>query len=117
MKVYVVFGAAGDYEDRSEWAVVAYLSEAAAKKHVKDAGNTAHAIYMKFGDRDRERSESLSNDDWKPPPNRRNKFDPKHKATSADWNDTSYGYYVVEVADSPNLVFGRGTAELAHSIR
>jgi hypothetical protein len=107
MKVYVVFGAAGDYEDYQEWAVVAYLSEPAAKQHVKDAGDAAHAIYMKFADRDRERQEALPDDKWRQLSKRRNRFDPKHEANSIKWGDVHYFYYVVEVADAPNLSFGR----------
>ncbi len=108
MKVYVVFGAAGDYEDYEEWSVVAYLSESTAKQHAKDAGDTAHAIYMKFADRDRERQEALPDDKWKMLSNRRNRFDPKHKANSVQWNGVHYFYYTVEVADAPNFRFGRG---------
>lgn len=33
-RVYVVMGSAGEYSDRTEWAVVAYLDEERAKQHV-----------------------------------------------------------------------------------
>lgn len=37
MKIYVVFGSTGEYSDRSEWLVAAYVDEALAKCHVAAA--------------------------------------------------------------------------------
>jgi hypothetical protein len=98
MKVYVVMGQAGEYDDHTEWVVVAYLSEDAARQHVKDADAAAKAIYDKFGAGDRKLL----------PPKRRNRFDPKHKVCADKWDDTHYFFYTVEVADAPNLTFPRG---------
>lgn len=44
-KVYVVMGSHGEYSDRSEWCVAAYLDEALAKAHeaALDAALTAWA--------------------------------------------------------------------------
>jgi hypothetical protein len=34
-KIYVVYGRTGDYEDKREWTVCAYLKESDAIKHVE----------------------------------------------------------------------------------
>lgn len=41
MNVYIVFGTTGEYSDRSEWPVKAYLDEVRAQEHVEAASADA----------------------------------------------------------------------------
>lgn len=47
-KVFVVMGETGEYSDRKEWPVIAYLDEASAKNHVLalDAWLREHRMHM-----------------------------------------------------------------------
>jgi hypothetical protein len=47
-EVHVVFGTSGEYSDRTEWPIAAYLVEAEAKKHVEAATRVAQTIHAEF---------------------------------------------------------------------
>jgi hypothetical protein len=82
--VYIVMGSTGEYSDRSEWPVVAYLNEEHAKEHVEKA--TAYAKEFEvFAQRDEFRHNTWDK--------RReltvSPFDPRF---SMDYTGTSYWY-------------------------
>lgn len=43
--IYVVRGSSGEYSDRNEWPVAAYLDEPSAEKHVAMASDRALAVH------------------------------------------------------------------------
>lgn len=44
-QVHIVMGTTGEYSDRNEWAVKAYLDESLAQEHVNNAERRAAEIY------------------------------------------------------------------------
>jgi hypothetical protein len=75
-------GSTGEYSDRSEWAVMAYLDEAAAQAHVVNAERRAKEIFaLRTG--------------WQMPEGAKNEFDPH---MSMDYTGTSYFIYTVPLA-------------------
>lgn len=50
-KVYVVMGTTGEYSDRTEWPVCAYLEESLAQEHITKATARAKEIEVLRGDR------------------------------------------------------------------
>lgn len=66
-KIYVVMGESGEYDDHTDWLVHAYVDEADADKHAKDA-NEWHAYWM-------DRVKGLS---WRDVPKEYNPFDPSY---------------------------------------
>ena len=80
--VFVVMGTTGEYSDRNEWAVMAYLDESAAQKHVVNADRRAKEIFATCADRySVERGA--------------NEFDPDMRM---DYTGTSYFIYTVPLA-------------------
>ena len=80
--VFVVIGTTGEYSDRNEWAVMAYLDESAAQEHVVNADRRAKEIFATRADRySVERGA--------------NEFDPD---MSMDYTGTSYFIYTVPLA-------------------
>ncbi len=49
--LYIVFGATGEYSDRSEWPVTAYWHEEAAKRHITAVSAQVLAAGLKNPDR------------------------------------------------------------------
>ncbi len=83
-KVYVVFGYTGEYSDRSEWPVCAYLDGSLAEEHAKRAVEEALKIEGKRGSR----YSMLS------PLNGTNPYDPGMKM---DYTGTWYDVVVTEL--------------------
>ncbi len=46
-KIYVVMGTTGEWSDRTEWTVAAYIDEEEAKKHVELASEKANEEAVK----------------------------------------------------------------------
>ena len=82
--VYVVVGSSGEYSDRTEWGVVAFISEDAAKDHVEKATKRAKEL------------EATRPTDWTKQADhfKSNEFDPDMKT---DYTGTSYYYITVEL--------------------
>jgi hypothetical protein len=85
--VYVVMGTTGEYSDRNEWAVMAYLDEAAAQEHVVNADRRAKELFATRPDR-----YSIEKG--------ANEFDPD---MSMDYTGTSYFIYTVPLAKKSGL--------------
>lgn len=80
--VFVVMGSTGEYSDRLEWAVMAYLDEAAAQEHVINAERRAKEIFaLRKG--------------WRMPEGVKNEFDLN---MDMDYTGTSYFIYTVPLA-------------------
>jgi hypothetical protein len=77
--VYVVIGSTGEYSDRDEWPVCAYLDEDLAKAHVVRAGERAAEIHATRPSRYEE-------------PTGTNEHDPGMKM---DYTGTFYHYWAV----------------------
>lgn len=80
-KVYVVFGTCGEYSDRDEWPVAAYLDEKEAKNLVVNATVRAKELYEEYKNHFKI-------------PKGSNEFDPEMK-TSLE--GTSYFLYEVDL--------------------
>ena len=80
--VFVVMGTTGELKDHNEWAVIAYLDEAAAQEHVVNAGHRAKELFATRPDR-----YSIENG--------ANEFDPNMRM---DYTGTSYFIYTVPLA-------------------
>ena len=50
MKIYLVFGKTGEWSDRREWVVCAFLDEKKAKERVVLAGRRANELFVKYKD-------------------------------------------------------------------
>ena len=85
MNVYVVMGTCGEYSDRNEWPVVAFLSEERAKQRVVDAERRAKELEAEHPD---------YHDDI---PDGANEFD---LGMQTSYTGTTYYYLTVEVADA-----------------
>ena len=80
--VFVVMGTTGEYSDRNEWAVMAYLDEAQAQEHVVNADRRAKELFAT-------RQDHYSIEKGA------NEFDPD---MSMDYTGTSYFIYRVPLA-------------------
>ncbi len=80
--VFVVMGTTGEYSERNEWAVMAYLDEAAAQEHVVNADRRAKELFAT-------RQDLYSIEKGA------NEFDPD---MSMDYTGTSYFIYTVPLA-------------------
>ncbi len=49
--IYVVMGTTGEYSDRTEWPVLAYLSKPQAEEHVEKASARARELFALRGGR------------------------------------------------------------------
>ena len=85
-KVYVVMGSTGEYSDRSEWPVVAFMDEEKAKQRVIDAERKAKELEVTR--KDRYRIEKGANE-----------FDAEMQM---DYTGTSYFYYTVGLEPAPS---------------
>jgi len=50
MKIYVIFGATGEYSDRDEWIIKAYKNKEMAKSHLLNADKRAKELFKKYED-------------------------------------------------------------------
>ena len=82
--IYVVMGRTGEYSDRSEWGVVAFKNEEAAKQHVEKATHRAKEL------------EATKPSQWEDLQAhlKKNEFDPNMEL---DYTGTSYYYMAVEL--------------------
>ena len=78
-QAFIVMGTTGEYSDRYEWAVMAYLDESAAQEHVVNADRRAKEI---FATRNNYHSVKRG----------ANEFDPE---MSMDYTGTDYFIYTV----------------------
>ena len=87
--VWAVRGHTGEYSDRAEWVVCAYLSEEKARAHAEAADAWAMALY--------ERSKTAGSDQW----NVRREADknPYDSRCHMDYNGTRYTYEMIEIMD------------------
>lgn len=81
--IYIVYGRTGQYSDRTEWNVCAYLTENLAKRHAELA--QTEADHIEAHRPDRYDSEGMTN-----------KWDSQMRM---DYTGTSYNYTMVEVFD------------------
>lgn len=81
-KIFVVEGTTGEYSDRSEWPVMAYVDEEKAKEHVVNAERRAKEL------------EATRRDYFDNVEKGANEFDPE---MIMDYTGTSYYYYDVEL--------------------
>ena len=102
LKIYVVFGATGEYSDRSEWNVVALHSKEAAEKYAEACMTEAQRIVSyndEFGKSYRDyKYDSVESPEWI-----KHKFDPQFYC---DYTDRT-NYSVSEVP----LHFGKKTLQ------
>lgn len=87
MKIYIVFGATGEYSEREEWPVVAFFDEEKAKERVQQATKKANEIHFI-----RTHSDYVINE-------RSNEFDPKMQT---DYDPARYYYVTTEIGDYDN---------------
>lgn len=82
--IYVVMGTTGEYSDRSEWPVLAFVDEEAAKRHVENASRRAKEL------------EATAPEDWNKKSDhwKQNEFD---KEMQHDYTETTYYYMHVEL--------------------
>lgn len=78
--LYVVTGTTGEYSDRSEWLVRAYLSETEAEAHAEKAGAKAAELF------------ATRSNKYRSPPEGSNEHDPRMQM---DYTGTTY--FVQEV--------------------
>ena len=82
-KIWVVYGQTGEYSDRSEWNIAAYLREEDAKAHA-DAATAWYQDNNVMANRHQERKES-------------NPFDPSMRV---DYTGTEWNIYPVDLFKS-----------------
>jgi hypothetical protein len=88
MKVFIVEGACGEYDDYVEWPVAAYLVEELAKAHVKGAEEGFLNLKKIYGFYD------IPNDV-------KNPYDP---SMNVSYTGPKYYYYALEISDAlPNV--------------
>lgn len=83
MKIYIVIGSTGEYSDRYEWPVIAYLNKIKAQDHVLKASKRSDEIF----------------ETWKHDiiiPDGINEFDPSFRM---DYTETSYYLWEVELSE------------------
>lgn len=81
MQVYVVIGSTGEYSDRDEWPVAAYLDEDSARQHVEHAEAWSNVL-----------QDASSNPWYVGRGDRENPYDPYFKM---DYTGTFYHYQTV----------------------
>ena len=82
--VYLVMGTTGEYSDRTEWPVKAYLDKGKAEQHVEQASKKAAEIDVTRGGC------------WDYPDKGVNPFDPN---MHMDYTGTDYFYYEAELEE------------------
>lgn len=87
-KIYVVTGTTGEWSDRDEWPVAAYLSEERAREHAEKADHKAKELFVVWGE-----------NRWDMPDGA-NPFDPH---MSMDYTGTDYGVMTVPLMDGPEI--------------
>jgi len=91
--IYIVMGNCGEYDDRSEWIVIAYRDEAMAQAHVLGANEESHRISLAL--------EELDTGEWETFLTQRdalvgsNAYDPNMQN---DYPRASYAVQTVELA-------------------
>lgn len=89
-RIWIVMGSTGEYSDRTEWPVIAFTTEEAAKAHIA-------ALDVKMQDIPQDwREERWLNDD-----NIKAHMAPLDPAFAMDYTGTSYFFYEVPVAPTP----------------
>lgn len=84
MRIFIVTGTTGEYSDRTEWLVTAFLNEERAKELVVLASARARQIQLDY------------KDDYWDLPGDISDYDPKF---TMDYTGTSYYYTKTEIAD------------------
>jgi hypothetical protein len=79
-------GSCGEYSDRREWNVAAYLSEKTAKEHAENADAKAKILYTQYKDACYDI------------PAGSNEYDPQ---MSSDYTGTRYDMVMVSLRDAP----------------
>lgn len=82
-KIWIVMGTTGEYSDRREWPVLAYLDRARAEERVRLASQRASEILV------------LSGEDWEARESAINEHDPD--AGEMDYTGTRYYLMAVEL--------------------
>jgi hypothetical protein len=85
--IHVVYGSTGEYSDRCEWYVAAYLDELKAQDHVTKAQQRGRELEIEYDGRE-----------WDVPDGA-NQYDPKMQM---DYTGVRYAYATVPVLDWPN---------------
>lgn len=86
MQVHIVYGECGEYDDKKEWHVCAYLDEEKAKKRVEDAQAEAEKIFRLF-----DRVGNI--------PAGANKFDPKMLVDRWGGPQAEYDWFSVDLVE------------------
>jgi hypothetical protein len=94
--IYVVMGQHGEYSDRSEWAVIAFHDEAAAKRHVTLAQDEARRLEAETQREQDERGWIEDADD----PKWTNRYDANSQWWPGSCYDASYWYAAVPIGDA-----------------
>jgi len=86
VKIWVVTGSSGEYSDRTEWNVCAYISEKHAQEHSANAQAKANIFQTQY------------KNSWEIPKGA-NEYDPY---MGANYTGTSYTVNMVELWDAPD---------------
>lgn len=92
-QVHIVFGVTGEYSERDEWPVAAYLDEEIAKEHVRLATQGANEYLVQYNNM----LTRADQDAWKF--EHKNPYDPDMQLDYL----TGTSYYIISVTVHPDL--------------